>query len=175
VIAGGGRYVQVASCTSFINDIFFNPVQAGGGPAVGRCSVTTNQRNGVVSYAIGSLSYSPGTGAIPPRWSSIAGGWTSALPSVHLGYLFSDRLGPGSSPFSPTKFDDLGLEIALLGNNDQLGITFTLRSWGSAKFPLQVIGCDAGVVYGVGAGIGAAIPDALYAIWVGGLKKGSPL
>ena len=43
----------MVDCTSFINGIFFNPEQAGGGgaPVIGDCSVTTNQRNGVVSYA----------------------------------------------------------------------------------------------------------------------------
>jgi hypothetical protein len=86
-------------------------------------------------------------------------------------YYFSDRRGADHAPFSQSKIDDLQLEIALLANN-QLGITFTLRSWGNAKVPIQVIGCDAGVVYGVGAGIGAAVPNALYVIWVGNLQQG---
>jgi hypothetical protein len=36
----------MADCTSFINDIFFNPVQAGGTAVIGDCSITTNQRTG---------------------------------------------------------------------------------------------------------------------------------
>jgi len=86
-------------------------------------------------------------------------------------YYFSDRTGPGGAPFSQSKIDNLKLEIALSGTN-QLGITFTLVTWGNAQVPVQVIGCDAGVVYGLGAGIGAAVPDALYAIWVGNLQQG---
>jgi hypothetical protein len=162
----------VAACTSFINTIFFNPAQAGGGSVIGECSVTTNQSNGVVSYAAGPIAFSRRTGTTPPRWRSVPGVWRQSYPSVHLPYYFSDRRGAQGAPFSESKFDNLELEITLLGTNDQLGITFTLRTWGNAKVPVQVIGCDAGAVYGVGAGIGAAVPNALYAIWVGKVRQG---
>jgi hypothetical protein len=160
----------VADCTSFINDIFFNPVQAPGVSVIADCTVTTNQRNGVVSYAEGGMGYSGRTTTHPPRWRAVLG---VRRQFFVLPYYFSDRRGPvAGAPFKPTAIDDLGLEVALLGNNDQLGITFTLLSWGNAKFTIQVVGCDAGVVYGVGAGIGAAVPNALYAIWVGRLRQG---
>jgi len=162
----------VASCGGFINSIFFAPAQAGSSPVIGSCSITTNQSNGVVSYAEGPLGYSRRTATTPPRWRSVPGVWRTSYPSVHLPYWFSDRRGAQASPFSPTRFDNLELEIALLGNNDQLGITLTLRSWGNAKIVVQPIGCDAGVVYGTGAGIGAAVPSALYAIWVGSVQAG---
>jgi len=162
----------VATCTDFINDIFLNPVQGGGSPVIGDCSITTNQRNGVVSYAAGSIAYSRRTSTHPPRWTSVAGVWRNSFPAVHLPYYFSDRTGSGGGPFSASNFDNLGLEIALLGNNDQLGVTLTLRSWGNAQFQVNVMGCDAGVLYGVGAGIGAAIPEAVYTIWVGRVRAG---
>ena len=162
----------MSDCTSFINNIFFNPAQAGGGSVIGACSLTTNQRNGVVSYAAGPIGYSRRTSTTPPRWRSIPGVWRQSYPSVHLPYYFSDRRGAQSEPFSQSKIDNLQLEIALVGNNDQLSITLTPLTWTTTKFSVQVIGCDAGVVYGVGGGIGAAVPNALYAIWVGNVRQG---
>jgi len=47
--------------------------------------------------------------------------WRQSFPSVHLPYYFSDRRRTQGAPFSPTQIDALGLEFALLGNNDQLG------------------------------------------------------
>jgi hypothetical protein len=162
----------VAACTSFINSIFFNPAQTGGGSVIGECSLTTNQSNGVVSYAAGPIGYSRRTSTTPPRWHSVPGVWRQSYPSVHLPYYFSDRRGAQGEPFAQSKIDNLELEIALVGNNDQLAITLTLRTWGNAKVPVQAIGCDAGVVYGVGAGIGAAVPNALNGIWVGRVRQG---
>jgi hypothetical protein len=162
----------MAVCTTFINDIFFNPAQAGGGTVIGKCSIMTNQRNGVVSYAAGPLGYSRPTNTTPARWTSVPGVWRNTSPSVHLPYYFSDRLGAQGAPFTQSKIDNLQLEIALVGNNDQLSISLTALTWTNVKFPVQVIGCAAGVVYGVGGGIGAAVPDALYAIWVGEVKQG---
>jgi hypothetical protein len=162
----------MATCTSLINDIFFNAAQAGGGSVIGECSITTNQRNGVVSYAAGPIAYSRRTSTTPPRWRSVAGVWRQSFPSVHLPYYFSDRRGAQGEPFAQSKIDNLQLEIALVGNDDQLRITLTPLTWTNSKFPVQVVGCDAGVVYGVGGGIGASIPNALYAIWVGRVRQG---
>ena len=98
--------------------------------------------------------------------------WRQSSPTVHLPYYFSDRRGVQGEPFSEFKIDNLQLEIALVGNNDQMSITLTPLTWTTTKFSVQVIGCDAGVVYGVGGGIGAAVPNALYAIWVGNVRQG---
>jgi len=162
----------MAACTSFINNIFFNPAQAAGGSVIGECSLMTNQRNGVVSYAAGPIAYSRRTSTTPPRWRSVPGVWRQSFPAVHLPYYFSDRRGAQGEPFLQSRIDNLQLEIALVGNNDQLAITLTPLTWTNQKFPVQAIGCDAGVVYGVGGGIGAAVPNALYAIWVGNVRAG---
>jgi hypothetical protein len=124
-----------------------------------------------VSYAAGRARVFASNGNKPTPVEvgsrSVAAELSSRPPPV----LFQRQAGIGRQPFLPSRFDNLELEIRLLANN-QLGITFTLRSWGNAQFAIQVLGCDAGVGYGVGAVIGAAIPDALYAIWVGRIRAG---
>ena len=74
------RSQHLAACANFINDIFFNSAQSGGGPVIGECSLTTNQRNGVVSYAAGPIGYSRRTSTTPLRWRSIHAGlvWFAA-------------------------------------------------------------------------------------------------
>jgi hypothetical protein len=49
----------MADCANFIKDIFFHPLQTATPPqsVIGWCTLTTNQRNGIVRYAEGGMSY----------------------------------------------------------------------------------------------------------------------
>jgi hypothetical protein len=121
------------------------------------CSIATNQTNGLVSYATGFLSYFP----------------DSRRFEGELSDYFSDRTWDDpttfeieSSPFDPRHQDRLGVRIELQGS-DQIVVTFTALSWGNIQSTLRVLGCEADLIYGVGTGIGAQIPEALYAISLG--------
>jgi len=137
-------------------------------------TLVTNQDNGIVGYAVGSLIYHAGSGGVifsptggipfrPPRLSTTGG--------EPLTFHFSDRnldIDPPSppfghsprQPFSVNATDKLGISISLLTNPHI--VKFTFHSWGGgvASISMEPRG---NLLVGLGPPLGDS-PDAVYVI-----------
>ena len=142
----------------------------------GLVSVTlaTNQENGIVSYATGTLRYHPpfNEGGIPvPQ--------TERLESVDaLDYYFSDVVtfwpgphggcGGTKQPFAPKQRGD---KLGLLIRPRALTAVLTLESWDNARFtvPMERKG---DVLVGIGSPVGNNADSAVYLISLDGRVLG---
>jgi hypothetical protein len=116
--------------------------------------MVTNQDNMVVGYAVGDLRFL----ANPARFEG------------ELIHYFSDRhwadpVIQGIKPFSPRSTDQTLLSLELRGEGE-LVITVTALSRDKEQSTVQILRCDGNVLYGIGVGIGAHIPNASYLISV---------
>ena len=101
------------------------------------CTLVSNQRDGVCSYAVGRLQYTRGGGGGGPMSFVLPGTFEGDLPQT-----FSNRFGAGGSPFSPEAADVLGVRLTL---SDPPRVRLTLRSWGGGRSSFSVT-CDNGVL-----------------------------
>jgi hypothetical protein len=143
-----------AKLLEFIQERFSNPILQAPFGATCPCTMVTNQDNMVVGYAIGDLKYAPN----PPRFEG------------QLTHFFSDRhwadpVIQGIKPFSPRWTDRTNLCLKLAPNGE---VTVTLtplsREAAAPSSTLQILGCEGNVIYGIGNGIGAQAPTAIYLI-----------
>lgn len=138
----------------FIHERFASPLLQAPFGASCPCTMVTNQDNMVVGYAVGDLKYAQD----PPRFEG------------ELTHYFSDRhwadpVVQGIKPFSPRSTDRTRLNLAL-SPRGEISVTLTALSRDKEQCNVQLYGCEGNVLYGIGAGIGAQSPTALYLISV---------
>ena len=139
------------------------------GASVG-ITLTTNQDNGIVSYATGMLIYHPAS-LIGPFFRPARLSTTGGEP---LQYYFSDRRldidppsPPGTfghsprQPFSANATDKLGVSIS--SNLGSRTVKFTLHTWGNATFNISVES-RGNLLVGLGPAIGNLTDHAVYVI-----------
>jgi hypothetical protein len=145
-----------AKLLEFIQERFANPILQAPAGATCPCTIVTNQDNMVVGYAVGDLRYIPN----PPRFEG-------ELTHYYSDRHWADPVVQGIKPFSPRWTDrtKLSLELSLQG-----GITVTVTTQSRDKdgppCALQILGCEGNVIYGIGNGLGAQSPTAIYLISV---------
>lgn len=145
-----------AKLLEFIQERFSNPILQAPFGASCPCTLVTNQDNMVVGYAVGDLKYEPN----PPRFEG------------ELTHYFSDRhwadpVAQGIKPFSPRWTDRTKLVLAAtLQGGIAVTVSTISRDKDGPPCSIQILGCEGNVIYGIGNGIGAQAPTAIYLISV---------
>jgi hypothetical protein len=146
-----------------------------GSAALVDMTIATNQDDGIVSYAQGTLGFTPG-GQLGAGTTMIFRGdqFNTQAPLL---YYFSNRMldidpppKPGvfghspRQPFSANAVDQIGVAIQLpVVVTGQISVTFTLNSWGNTKFSFTAAPMD-NLLVGVGPAVGNNTTHAVYTI-----------
>jgi hypothetical protein len=145
-----------AKLLEFIQERFAHPILQAPLGASCPCTLVTNQDNMVVGYAVGDLKYARD----PARFEG------------ELTHYFSDRhwadpVVQGIKPFSPRSTDRTKLSLELTARGDvTVTVTPLSRDKDNPPCAIQILGCEGNVIYGIGNGIGAQAPTAIYLISV---------
>lgn len=145
-----------AKLLEFIQERFAHPILQAPFGASCPCTLVTNQDNMIVGYAVGDLKYASN----PPRFEG------------ELTHYFSDRhwadpVVQGIKPFSPRWTDRTKLTLELSPHGGvEVTVSAMSRDKDSPPCTIQILGCEGNVIYGIGNGIGAQAPTAIYLISV---------
>lgn len=150
------------SCETLLDEFFNWAVQQdlSSGKCLVDCTVVSNQADNVVSYAAGTLEFSPPQAIVdviqkPTQFSG------------ELEQSFSNRLDDEGNPFDQMNTNTIRVTISgdsgPVEHPSPATLTIGLLDAGSVNFQFA-LRCLAGVIYGVGNPIGTNAPDALYIV-----------